>query len=908
MRFKKSQKLVALLLIVLFSTSILTVGYGATSTDFPLEITIGANVYRFATHTSSKEGNWVKLWGGSDITLPQLTLQYNGISSADYTKDANVQVGTDASFIGDAITYPYSTHPLFAAGGTVNFAFKGKTSLAGQPVECRIIKVNDPLDYESAMSDMFRGTPGTLETLLDTEYKASVDGLLNATGDITGSWGAVAAGDYIIVVMSDVGSTWTIYGATAVEVLDGGLTSTLPAATIREGLDLDIDMTLAVADTGNHVYGAIMIKESAYQATALMTSSGSIASTEVTVNGATLIDGGTDSFSLFAGGFGGLDEDAIMDFMGQAFSSNEWAAAFSTGTAATTYTLSVDTNGLAEDDYVVLTGVWDNSADISTGDRLLGFDQDSVFVDYVSSGGSYVPPPGGGGLVTTPTQDEFDEQTPEEQVETIDGLDTEDAVELLEGASTEDAAQVLEKLDDDKAAELLEAMDETKAQEIIDAMQTEAASQALTKTSAQKATQLLTQTETSKAAQIVEKMSTETTKNLVEEAVTTSKTTQMATILNTVNKETVGDVLLSVQPETGAKVIREMATQDLNGAAERVEAAVKRQISSLDPEQKQQYRQKLKETIENPELSVDDLVNLFTEIANLPETPSTVAEIFEIIDLSKTVEVVDGMVAKDKESETALVFSYLSTEKLTEIYSALTAATRTAIYPYFDAETLGNLPQLGEFTVTSLSVSPETVEPGESVTVTAEVENIGDETDSTTITLSVDGTEIESMILTLDSDGAETLMWTVSETGEGLHTVEVMGETAIFIVQAPPTPAEFSLSNLQVSPSTVESGEDVTVSFTVMNTGEESGDYSVDVLLDGAAVDTLTGTLDGGDSESLTAIVSSDVEGTHTVAVDGLDADFSVEVPPSGFPWTYVIVAVVIIAAAAYIYMQQQKQ
>ena len=98
------------------------------------------------------------------------------------------------------------------------------------------------------------------------------------------------------------------------------------------------------------------------------------------------------------------------------------------------------------------------------------------------------------------------------------------------------------------------------------------------------------------------------------------------------------------------------------------------------------------------------------------------------------------------------------------------------------------------------------------------------------------------------------------------------------------------------------------MTFTVENTGEESGDYSVPVKVDGATVDTLTGTLAGGDSETLTATVSSVEEGTHTVSVDGLDAEFNVEVPPSKFPWTYVVAAVVIVAAAAYIYMQQQKQ
>jgi len=900
MRFKiQSHKLVALLVTLMFVTNVFSVAFGATSVNYPVEVTDGTYTFRFATHTgNADEGNWIQLSGGTAITLPTITLYYNGILSADYDKGGNnVVVNADGSIKGTTITYPYTTHPLYAPTDQIDYTFKGDSDFATFNVDAKLIKVDDPLDFEQAASDAFNGDTSALRAILDgtdpNNIVVETDALvLDGNGDVSADFGTQSAGDYIVVIMDKVANTYILYSATFVEVLDKSLTSTLSNTEVDEGDDLDIEMTLSSAGPGGHVYGAIMIKESAYHANAQLISQGTTDNSEVTVNGATLMDGSGGSFSLFAGGFGGFDEGAIMDFMGDAFASDEWAAVFSSSADATN-TLSVDTNGLDEDDYVVLTGVWDSSADISNGARLLGFDQDTVYVDNPVFAAAII-----GGTTTTPTQDEFDEQSTEEKAETITSLETEDAVDLIEGSSTEDAAQVLEKLDDEDAATLIEAMDETKATEIIDAMQTEAASNLINQTSTEKATAILIKTNTTKATQIIEKLETNKTRDVVQEAVSKGNTSSVASILNTANKETVGDVLLAVEPETGAKVIREMATQDLNSAAERVETAVKRQINELEPGKKQEYRRKLKETIENPELSVDDLVNLFTEIANLPETPSTVAEIFEIIDLSKTVEVVDGMVAKDKESETALVFSYLSTEKLTEIYSALSAATRTAIYPYFDAETLGNLPQLGEFTVTSLSVSAETVEPGESVTVTALVENIGDEADSTTITFSVDGSEIESQILTLDAGGTETLTWTISKAAEGTYTVEVMGETASFTVQAPPTPAEFTLSNLQVSPSTVEPGEDVTVSFTVMNSGEESGDYSVDVMLDGATVDTLTGTLDGGDSESLTATVSSDAEGTHTVAVDGLDADFSVEVPPSGFPWTY----------AAYIYMQQQKQ
>jgi len=878
--------------------------YGAADADFPLEIIIGGKTYKFATHGGSKaSGNWIELSGGTNITLPYLSLQYNGVADADYTKTGNVQIDTDSSFIGDSVVYPFATHPVYAPGDTVSFTVRGPASLSGNSVHVRLLQVVDPQDWVDAASDLFNGDNTAFETRIHDFVQAPKTGNFDVNGDYSNSYVINTPGDYILLAIYEDGATTKIYSATPVEVLDGELAATVPVDEIDEGDDLDIDLALTGGATGTMVYGVLMIKESAYSAVAQMTSSGSIASTGVTVNGAEIIEGGSTSFSLFAGGLAGFDKDALTDFMSQAFDSDEYAIAFSSSTAATTSTVSMTTNDLDEDDYVILCGVWDYDDSIYAGDRLLGLTQDTIYVDNPV----FMPPIGGGG-VTTPNQDEFNEMNPVEQAETIASLTTEEAVDLLEDSSAEDAAQVLETIDTAQAVELIEAMDDETATEVLNTMQPEAAGTLLTESSVETATQLLTQAEATQAAQIVENLDTNRTRDIVTQAVTTGNTSSVATVLNNANKETVGDVLLAVEPETGAQVIREMANQDLTDAAERVETAVKRQINALDPDQKQEYRQKLKETIENPELSVDDLVNLFVEIANLPETPSTVAEIFEIIELSKTVEVVDGMVAQDKEEEVALVFSYLSVESLEEIYSALASATRTAIYPYFDAETLANLPQLGEFTVTSLTISEDTVEPGDAVSVTAVVENIGDDVDSTTVTISIDGVEYESELVTLNAGDSTTLTWSVSKTAEGTYSIEVMGETVSFTVKAPPTPAEFSLSNLQVSPSIVEPGMDITVSFSIENTGEESGSYSIDLKMDGATVETLSGTLDGGESESVSTTVSSTEEGTHTVAIDGLDAEFSVEQAPSGFPWIYAVVVIVIIAAAAYIYMQQKKQ
>ena len=99
--------------------------YGADS-DFPLVLNISGSIYEFATHGSSADGNWITLSGGTDITLPQISLIYSGASGANYSKTNEVGVVTDSSFIGDSVIYPHDTHQVFKAGRLV--AEKGQIS------------------------------------------------------------------------------------------------------------------------------------------------------------------------------------------------------------------------------------------------------------------------------------------------------------------------------------------------------------------------------------------------------------------------------------------------------------------------------------------------------------------------------------------------------------------------------------------------------------------------------------------------------------------------------------------------------------------------------------------------------------------------------------------------------------
>ena len=100
----------------------------------------------------------------------------------------------------------------------------------------------------------------------------------------------------------------------------------------------------------------------------------------------------------------------------------------------------------------------------------------------------------------------------------------------------------------------------------------------------------------------------------------------------------------------------------------------------------------------------------------------------------------------------------------------------------------------------------------------------------------------------------------------------------IYYYSLPPplTPAEFEVSSLEVSSSEIEPGEEITVSATVNNVGEESRSYTVEANLDDVVVYTESVTLNGGESTSVTFTVTRNTRATCSVEVAGLSSRFTV--------------------------------
>jgi PGF-CTERM protein len=93
-----------------------------------------------------------------------------------------------------------------------------------------------------------------------------------------------------------------------------------------------------------------------------------------------------------------------------------------------------------------------------------------------------------------------------------------------------------------------------------------------------------------------------------------------------------------------------------------------------------------------------------------------------------------------------------------------------------------------DVTVTSVTASPESVEVGENVTITATVENTGNTTETVPIVFKINGEEVKSVNVTVEANATEAVECVVAEEEVGTYNVTVDGASASFTVTAPPSP------------------------------------------------------------------------------------------------------------------------
>jgi len=96
-------------------------------------------------------------------------------------------------------------------------------------------------------------------------------------------------------------------------------------------------------------------------------------------------------------------------------------------------------------------------------------------------------------------------------------------------------------------------------------------------------------------------------------------------------------------------------------------------------------------------------------------------------------------------------------------------------------------------------------------------------------------------------------------------------------------PAQFVVSNLQIAPVEAGIGEEVKIAALVTNTGNFAGKYRVTLKINDVVEQTREVSLEAGAGEQVSFTTTKDVDGTYTVAINGLSGTFVVKPEPTNW-------------------------
>ena len=105
-----------------------------------------------------------------------------------------------------------------------------------------------------------------------------------------------------------------------------------------------------------------------------------------------------------------------------------------------------------------------------------------------------------------------------------------------------------------------------------------------------------------------------------------------------------------------------------------------------------------------------------------------------------------------------------------------------------------------------------------------------------------------------------------------------------FSVIASTKPAEFTVSNMTVSPAITDIGEPSTVKATVTNSGALSNTYSINLKVNDAVVETKQVSLSGHSSQEVSFTMSQGTAGEYTISIDGASTLLTVRAPEAPAP------------------------
>jgi oligopeptide transport system substrate-binding protein len=181
-----------------------------------------------------------------------------------------------------------------------------------------------------------------------------------------------------------------------------------------------------------------------------------------------------------------------------------------------------------------------------------------------------------------------------------------------------------------------------------------------------------------------------------------------------------------------------------------------------------------------------------------------------------------------------------------------------------------------KITISTVSLAPEKPSLNQAVTIGINVMNSGKKVESYSLVFKINDAQVDTKQINVGVGETQTISFQYTPAVSGVFKVDINGQTASFTVVKP---AAFSVTDLTITPASPVLGGEVTAAFKVLNTGEQSGDYSAALKLDGQDVKTTTVKVDGGATQNVVLPFTVNAAGDHKVELAGSSAAFRVLKP-----------------------------
>ncbi|WP_255170672.1 CARDB domain-containing protein [Natrononativus amylolyticus] len=172
----------------------------------------------------------------------------------------------------------------------------------------------------------------------------------------------------------------------------------------------------------------------------------------------------------------------------------------------------------------------------------------------------------------------------------------------------------------------------------------------------------------------------------------------------------------------------------------------------------------------------------------------------------------------------------------------------------------------------AVTLSGTDLEAGDTLSVTATLENPGERTAVVPVELTVDGVVVDRTTVVVGPGETETVEFERSMDLAGTFEVGIGDHTETVTVSEPTGGANVTVDDATLESETVRPGEPVVATATFENHGDEAGDVFAEFAVGGIVLETQALALEPGEERTVTFERPLAEEGTYEVAISGVEA------------------------------------